>query len=158
MWLTWTNQQYYLLQRTLFSHFTNTLRQFLWNVLHFVFQFIHIFWHWKQKEIADLTFYENALKRAFACVSWKGTYIRPWKNGINVFWFQWSDMIVFVSKRNLWKKWRFLAINHQNSCIENKVMFEKINRRNEGAHIWCFEHSNCKCNINCRTEKWVEGR
>lgn len=103
MWLTWTNQQYYLLQRTLFSHFTNTLRQFLWNVLHFVFQFIHIFWHWKQKEIADLTFYENALKRAFACVSWKGTYIRPWKNGINVFWFQWSDMIVFVSKRNLWK-------------------------------------------------------
>lgn len=141
MWLTWTNQQYYLLQRTLFSHFTNTLRQFLWNVLHFVFQFIHIFWHWKQKEIADLTFYENALKRAFACVSWKGTYIRPWKNGINVFWFQWSDMIVFVSKRNLWKKRRFLAINHQNSCIENKVMFEKINRRNErSTHMmfWTF--------------------
>lgn len=141
MWLTWTNQQYYLLQRTLFSHFTNTLRQFLWNVLHFVFQFIHIFWHWKQKEIADLTFYENALKRAFACVSWKGTCIRPWKNGINVFWFQWSDMIVFVSKRNLWKKWRFLAINHQNSCIENKVMFEKINHRNErSTHMmfWTF--------------------
>lgn len=80
-------------------------------------------------------------KRAFACVSWKGTYIRPWKNGINVFWFQWSDMIVFVSKRNLWKKWRFLAINHQNSCIENKVMFEKINRRNErSTHMmfWTF--------------------
>lgn len=65
----------------------------------------------------------------------------PWKNGINVFWFQWSDMIVFVSKRNLWIKWRFLAINHQNSCIENKVMFEKINRRNErSTHImfWTF--------------------
>lgn len=80
-------------------------------------------------------------KRAFACVSWKGTCIRPWKNGINVFWFQWSDMIVFVSKRNLWKKWRFLAINHQNSCMENKVMFEKINRRNErSTHMmfWTF--------------------
>lgn len=141
MWLTWTNQQYYLLQRTLFSHFTNTLRQFLWNVLHFVFQFIHIFWHWKQKEIADLTFYENSLKRAFACVSWKGTYIRPWKNGINVFWFQWSDMIVFVSKKKSVKKWRFLAINHQNSCMENKVMFEKINHRNErSTHMmfWTF--------------------
>lgn len=80
-------------------------------------------------------------KRAFACVSWKGTCIRPWKNGINVFWFQWSDMIVFVSKRNLWKKWRFLAINHQNSCMENKVMFEKINHRNErSTHMmfWTF--------------------
>lgn len=141
MWLTWTNQQYYLLQRTLFSHFTNTLRQFLWNVLHFVFQFIHIFWHWKQKEIADLTFYENALKRAFACVSWKGTYIRPWKNGkkcilISVKWYD-----CFCIKKKSVKKWRFLAINHQNSCIENKVMFKKINRRNErSTHMmfWTF--------------------
>lgn len=143
MWLTWNNQQYYLLQRTLFSHFTNTLRQFLWNVLHFVFQFIHIFWHWKQKEIADLTFYENALKRAFACVSWKGTYtyIRPWKNGKNVFWFQWSDMIVFVSKRNLWKNdgfWQSIIKIHVSKI---KLWFEKINRRNErSTHImfWTF--------------------
>lgn len=103
MWLTWTNQQYYLLQRTLFSHFTNTLRQFLWNVLHFVFQFIHIFWHWKQKEIADLTFYENALKRAFACVSWKGTYIRPWKT--EKMYFDFSEVIwLFLYPKEICEK------------------------------------------------------
>lgn len=45
-----------------------------------------------------------------------------------------------IQKKSV-KKRRFLAINHQNSCIENKVMFEKINRRNErSTHImfWTF--------------------
>lgn len=72
------------------------------------------------------------------CFMKRDVYTPPWKNGINVFWFQWSDMIVFVSKRNLWIKWGFLAINHQNSCMENKVMFEKINRRNERSTHMMF--------------------
>lgn len=45
-----------------------------------------------------------------------------------------------IQKKSV-KKRRFLAINHQNSCIENKLMFEKRNRRNErSTHImfWTF--------------------
>lgn len=140
MWLTWTNQQYYLLQRTLFSHFTNTLRQFLWNVLHFVFQFIHIFWHWKQKEIADLTFYSNAQKEHSLVFHEKGRiYPLEKRNKCILISVKWYDC--FCIKKKSVKKWRFLAINHQNSCIENKVMFEKINRRNErSTHMmfWTF--------------------
>lgn len=52
---------------------------------------------------------------------------------------KWYDC--FCIKKKSVKKRRFLAINHQNSCIENKVMFEKINRRNErSTHImfWTF--------------------
>lgn len=52
---------------------------------------------------------------------------------------KWYDC--FCIKKKSVKKWRFLAINHQNSCMENKVMFEKINRRNErSTHImfWIF--------------------
>lgn len=47
---------------------------------------------------------------------------------------KWYDCFC-IQKKSV-KKRRFLAINHQNSCIENKVMFEKINRRNErSTHI-----------------------
>lgn len=52
---------------------------------------------------------------------------------------KWYDCFC-IQKKSV-KKRRFLAINHQNSCIENKVMFEKINRRNErSTHImfWTF--------------------
>lgn len=52
---------------------------------------------------------------------------------------KWYDCF-FIQKKSV-KKRRFLAINHQNSCMENKVMFEKINRRNErSTHImiWTF--------------------
>lgn len=52
---------------------------------------------------------------------------------------KWYDC--FCIKKKSVKKRRFLAINHQNSCIENKVMFKKINRRNErSTHIlfWTF--------------------
>lgn len=103
MWLTWTNQQYYLLQRTLFSHFTNTLRQFLWNVLHFVFQFIHIFWHWKQKEIADLTFYSNAQKEHSLVFHEKGRISAPGKTEKMYFDFSEVIWLFLCKKRNLWK-------------------------------------------------------
>lgn len=52
---------------------------------------------------------------------------------------KWYDC--FCIKKKSVKKWRFLAINHQNSCMENKVMFEKINHRNErSTHMmfWTF--------------------
>lgn len=52
---------------------------------------------------------------------------------------KWYDCFC-IQKKSV-KKRRFLAINHQNSCIENKVMFKKINRRNErSTHImfWTF--------------------
>lgn len=52
---------------------------------------------------------------------------------------KWYDCFC-IQKKSV-KKRRFLAINHQNSCMENKVMFEKINRRNErSTHImfWTF--------------------
>lgn len=52
---------------------------------------------------------------------------------------KWYDCFC-IQKKSV-KKRQFLAINHQNSCIENKVMFEKINRRNErSTHImfWTF--------------------
>lgn len=151
MWLTWTNQQYYLLQRTLFSHFTNTLRQFLWNVLHFVFQFIHIFWHWKQKEIADLTFFENAPKRAFACVKKRDVYtLLEKRNKCILISVKWYDCCC-IKKKSVKKKWHFSSINHLNSCSEIKIMFEKITEMKE-AQMWYFEHANCKCNINEKCE------
>lgn len=52
---------------------------------------------------------------------------------------KWYDC--FCIKKKSVKTRRFLAINHQNSCIENKVMFEKINHRNErSTHMmfWTF--------------------
>lgn len=130
MWLTWTNQQYYLLQRTLFSHFTNTLRQFLWNVLHFVFQFIHIFWHWKQKEIADLTFFENAPKRAFACVKKRDVYTPLEKrNKCILISVKWYDCCC-IKKKSVKKKMIFFINQSSKFMFRNKNNVRK-NYRNE---------------------------
>lgn len=130
MWLTWTNQQYYLLQRTLFSHFTNTLRQFLWNVLHFVFQFIHIFWHWKQKEIADLTFFENAPKRAFACVKKRDVYTPLEKrNKCILISVKWYDCCC-IKKKSVKKKMTFFINQSSKFMFRNKNNVRK-NYRNE---------------------------
>lgn len=77
-------------------------------------------------------------KRAFACVSWKGTPLEK-RNKCILISVKWYDC--FCIKKKYVKKWRFLAINHQNSCMENKVMFEKINHRNErSTHMmfWTF--------------------
>lgn len=141
MWLTWTNQQYYLLQRTLFSHFTNTLRQFLWNVLHFVFQFIHIFWHWKQKEIADLTFYSNAQKEHSLVFHEKGRIYAPGKT--EKMYFDFSEVIwLFLYPKEICEK--TTVFGNQSSKFmyrKYKVMFKKINRRNErSTHMmfWTF--------------------